>query len=91
MTFDEFGNMYIADFNANSIVRVDTKGNIQRLAQSPDTDGLNGELDQPAEPCIWNGKIIVSCFDLVAGDQQVNTAHEMPATMSILDIDHESC
>lgn len=62
-------------------------GTVTRIAQSPDTDGLHGELDQPGEPCFWNGKIIVSCFDCVTGGDKVNTAHELPATMSMLEVE----
>lgn len=87
MTFDEYGNMYVADFSANAIARIDPNGNVRRIAQSPDCDGFDGGLDQPGEPCVWNGKIVVSCFDLVTDEQKVNTAHEMPATMSLLDIE----
>ena len=87
MTVDEHGNIYIADFSANAIVRVSPDGEVRRVAQSPDTDGFHGELDEPGEPCIWDGRIIVSCFDLVTDDGKVNTAHEMPATMSWLDIE----
>ncbi len=81
------GNLYIADFNKNAIVMVDKDRNVRRVAQSPDCDGLNGELDQPGEPIIWNGKIIASCFDLVTDDTKVNTAHEMPATMAELELE----
>jgi hypothetical protein len=28
---------------------------------------------------------VLSCFDLVTDEQQVNTKHELPATMSELD------
>jgi sugar lactone lactonase YvrE len=87
MIFDEKGNLYIADFSANAIGKVSPDGTVSRYAQSPDTDGFNGELDQPGEPCIWEGKIVVSCFDLVTGPDKVNTRHEMPATMSELDIE----
>jgi len=87
MTIDENGNIYVADFSANAIGKVTPEGKITRYAVSPDSDGFNGELDEPGEPCVWNGKIIVSCFDLVVDDQKVNTAHEMPATMAMLDIE----
>lgn len=87
MTIDSAGNIYIADFSANAIVRADTKGNLRKVAQSPDSDGFHGELDQPGEPCVWNDKIIVSCFDLVTDEGKVNTKHEMPATMSMLDVE----
>ena len=87
MTVDQYGNIYIADFSANAIGRVDSEGNVKRIAVSPDTDGLHGELDQPGEPCVWGDKLIISCFDLVTDDDKVNTAHEMPATLCMLEIE----
>jgi len=85
MTTDENGNIYVADFSANAVARIDKNGNIERIAQSPDSDGFHGELDQPGEPCYWNGILVVSCFDLVIGPDKVNTQHEMPATLSYLE------
>lgn len=85
MIIDGEGNLFIADFCANAVAKVSPSGKVTRIAQSPDTNGLHGELDQPGEPIIWKGKLILSCFDLVTGEQQVNTKHEMPATMSELD------
>lgn len=82
MIVDEQDNLYIADFSANAICRVTPEGAVARIAQSPDCDGLDGGLDQPGEPIIWRGMLIASCFDLVTGPDKVNTAHEMPATMS---------
>lgn len=87
MCIDKYGNIYVADFSANAIGRIAPDGTVTRMACSPDSDGFNGELDEPGEPCIWNDKIIVSCFDLVTDDDKVNTAHEMPATMAMLDIE----
>lgn len=55
--FDENGNLYIADFCANAIVKVTKDGYVSRLAQSPDCDGLDGGLDQPGEPIIYDGKL----------------------------------
>ena len=66
---------------------VDKNQVTRRIAQSPDCDGFNGELDQPGEPIIWNGKIVATCFDLVTDETKVNTAHEMPATMAELDLE----
>ena len=90
MIMDEnTGILYIADFCRNAIVGIDKNGKVRRVAQSPDTDGLHGELDQPGEPIIWNGRIIASCFDLVTDETKFNTAHEMPATLAELDlVDH---
>jgi len=85
MIIDGEGNIFIADFCANAVAKVAPNGKVTRIAQSPDTDGLNGELDQPGEPIIWKGRLILSCFDLVTGPHKVNTKHEMPATMSELE------
>ena len=88
MILDEkTGNLYIADFNNNAIVMVDKNRNVRRIAQSPDCDGFHGELDQPGEPIIWEGRIVASCFDLVTDETKVNTCHEMPATMAELDLE----
>ena len=82
MIMDEDGNLYIADFCKNAIVKILPDGTVTRLAQNGDTDGLDGGLDQPGEPIIWDGKLIVSCFDCVVNDIVVNTAHEIPATLA---------
>lgn len=84
---EDTGNLYIADFNNNAIVMVDKERNVKKIAQSPDCDGFNGELDQPGEPIIWQGKIIASCFDLVTDETKINTKHEMPATMAELELE----
>ena len=81
MIFDDENNLYIADFCANAIVKVTPDGNVKRIAQSPDCTGVDGGLDQPGEPIIWDGKLIASCFDLVTGPGKVNKKHEMPATL----------
>lgn len=87
MIMDNDGNLYIADFCANAIVKVSKDGKkVERLAQSPDCDGLDGGLDQPGEPIIWNGKLIISCFDTVTNDIVVNTAHEFPATLAEIEL-----
>ncbi|MBS7176192.1 MAG: phage head-tail adapter protein, partial [Clostridiales bacterium] len=87
MIFDEKGNLYIADFCANAIGMMSPDGTLRRIAQSPDSDGLQGELNQPGEPIVWDGRIIASCFDLVTGPGKVNTGHSMPATLAQLDLE----
>lgn len=87
MVFDENGNLYIADFCANAIGMVTPDGKVTRIAQSPDSDGLHGELNQPGEPIVWDGRIIASCFDLVTGPGKVNTGHSMPATLAQLELE----
>ncbi len=86
MCFDDKGNLYIADFSANALAMVTPDGKITRIAASPDTDGLHGELNQPGEPIFYNGKIVASCFNLVTGPDKVNTSHTMPCTLAYLEI-----
>lgn len=86
MIFDDKGNLYIADFSANAIGMVTPDGRVERIAQSPDCTGVDGGLDQPGEPIYWDGRLIISCFDLVTGPDKVNTKHEMPATLVQLEI-----
>ena len=87
MVFDEKENLYIADFNANAIAVMTPDGTLRRVAQSPDSDGLHGELNQPGEPIVWDGRVIASCFDLVTGPGKVNTGHSMPATLAQLELE----
>ncbi len=76
------GNLYVADFSANALARVTPDGVITRIAQSPDCDGSDGGLDQPGEPIIWRGRLIVSCFDAVTGPDKINTGHDRPFTLA---------
>ena len=83
---DSRGNLYVADFSENAVAVVTPSGKVCRIAKSPDSDGGNGELDQPGEPIVWNGKLVVTCFDKVTGPDKVNTKHDKPYTMSELDL-----
>ena len=86
MCFDAEGNLYIADFSPNAVAVVSPDGKVQRIAQSPNTNGLDGGLDQPGEPIVWNGKLILSCFDMVTDPGKVNRSHELPCTLAYLDL-----
>lgn len=86
MIFDDKGNLYIADFSANAIAKVSPDGEVERIAQSPDCTGVDGGLDQPGEPIIYDGKLVISCFDLVTGPDKVNKKHEMPQTLVYFDL-----
>lgn len=84
---DDQGNIWVADFSENAVAKIDKQGNIRRIAQSPDCDGSNGSLDQPGEPIVWNGKVIVTCFDIVTGPDKTNTGHDKPFTIAQLDLE----
>lgn len=84
MCMDDDGNIWVADFSENAVARIDKNGRIQRVAKSPDCDGSCGGLDQPGEPIVWNGQVIISCFDIVTGPDKVNTGHDKPYTLAKL-------
>ena len=84
--FDENGNLYIADFSENAIAVVKPDSKVYRIAQSPDSNGANGELDQPGEPIVWNGKLYITCFDCVTDPDKVNSAHQAPYTITTLEL-----
>ena len=84
---DADDNIYVADFSNNAVAKVTPAGEISVVWQNGDTDGSNGSLDQPGEPIIWNGLIVVSNFDAVFGPDhpdKVNTKHNLPATLSAI-------
>lgn len=81
---DEHDHVYVADFSNNAVCRVDPQGKITVLAQSPDTDGADGGLDQPGEVIVWNGKLVATCFDVVVGKDKVNTGHDAPHTIAYI-------
>ncbi|MDR1477645.1 MAG: SMP-30/gluconolactonase/LRE family protein [Planctomycetaceae bacterium] len=84
--FDDNGNLYVADFSENAIAIITPDAKVHRIAKSPDSDGANGELDQPGEPISWNGKLVITCFDAVIGPDKVNTKHDKPYTITTLDL-----
>lgn len=56
--------IYITNSAMNSIWIYDIKNNtMQRLWENADNDGKDGLLDQPCEPILWNGDLIVVNFD----------------------------
>ena len=82
---DDQDNIYVADFSNNAVAKVTPDGQIYVLAQNGDTDGSGGLLDQPGEPILWAGKLIVTCFDMVTGPDKVNKVHDRPFTIVAVD------
>jgi sugar lactone lactonase YvrE len=83
---DEQDNFYVADFSNNAIAKVTPDGKITVLAQNGDTDGLRGELNEPGEPIVWKGRLIISNFNTVVGPDKVHTKHTSPTVMSSLSL-----
>jgi len=84
MCVDKADNIYVADFSNNAIAKVTPAGVISVLAQNGDTGGRDGDLNEPGEPIVWNGMLVVSNFDAVIEPDKVNGKHESPATLSFL-------
>ena len=87
MCVDKADNIYVADFSNNAIAKVTPAGVISVLAQNGDTGGRNGELNEPGEPIVWNGVLVVSNFDAVIEPDKVNGKHESPAKLSLLGLE----
>lgn len=83
---DEMGNVYAAGLRQNQIIKVDTDRQVQVIAQYPDNDGSNGQIDQPSDLFVYSDKLVISNFDLMTGDDMVNTKHEPPFTLSYIDL-----
>ena len=86
---DAQDNIYVADFSNNAIAKVTPDGRISVLAQNGDTEGRDGGLNEPGEPIVWNGRLVVSNFDAVFGPDhpdKVNTKHDQPSTLSALSV-----
>jgi len=83
---DASDNLYVADFSNNSIAKVTPQGKITVLAHNADNDGQLGGLNEPGEPIVWGGRLIVSNFDAVSGPDKVHTQHHSPATLSVVEL-----
>jgi hypothetical protein len=85
MCVDDAGNIYVADFSNNAIAKVTPEGTISVVRRDPDGDGQNGGLNQPGEPILWKGRLVVSNFDAVVGPDKVNTKKaDLPCTLSVI-------
>ncbi|MFH1266291.1 MAG: phage head-tail adapter protein, partial [Planctomycetota bacterium] len=83
---DSHDNLYVADFSSNAVCLVSPEGKVSVLAKSPDCDGARGGLDQPGEPLVRGGELVVSNFDMVTGPDKVNTQHDAPYTLSVISL-----
>jgi len=78
------GDVYIADFLGNALHKVDVKtGKVTTIAQNDNTDGADGLLDRPSEPCIRGNKCYVANIDLPLADNK----YDAPHSISIITID----
>lgn len=77
-------NILVADFSNNAIAKVTPEGVISVVWQNGDSTGVDGMLNEPGEPIVWKGFIVVCNFDAVFGPNhtdKVNTKADMPTTL----------
>jgi sugar lactone lactonase YvrE len=75
---------YVCNSRQNAIEVIDLKTlAVTTLAQNGDTNGANGQLDQPAEVLLKDGQLYVSDFDKPERNF-VNTRSDKPHTMSVI-------
>jgi len=76
----------IADSERNAIVYWDIdKQKLEMLWINDDTDGADGLLDQPCECIVWDGKLIVSNFDVTFPGLK-NSKNDPIHTLSVIDL-----
>ena len=86
MCVDAEDNIYVADFSNNAIAKVTPDGSVSVVWQCPDGNGMDGGLNQPGEPIVWRGNLVISNFDAVVSPDKVNTRTDLPCTLSFLAI-----
>jgi sugar lactone lactonase YvrE len=86
LTFDpQTGVIYVADSRQNAIQMVLPDGTVKTLAQSGDTDGKDGGMDQPCEALLRGRELIVSNMDWpVPGT--INTKYDPLCTLSVIQL-----
>jgi sugar lactone lactonase YvrE len=63
--------LVVADFFSNAIHLVDAAtGEVNTLLQNPNSDGADGKLDKPSEPCVRGAKIYAANIDLPYDDNE---------------------
>lgn len=81
----ETGDIYIADFVANAVHKVDPKtGKVTIVWQNENNSGgIDGLLDKPSEVCLRGNKIYVANIDLTLDGNE----HNAPHTISVIEIE----
>lgn len=77
--------IYINDPEDNCVRTFNRFRKMATLWQSPDNDGTNGQLDEPSECLVRDGKMIVCNFDRPFPGL-VNTKHDKPYTLSEINL-----
>jgi sugar lactone lactonase YvrE len=78
--------IYVTDSQQNAVHIVKPDGRFQKMWENDDTDGSDGLLDQPCEPCLRGNELILVCFDMEfpglknSGYDGINTIHVIDLT-----------
>lgn len=88
LAIDSQDNLYAAGFLQNQIWKIGQDKKTQLIADYPDNNGSNGQIDQPADVWVWQDKLVISNFDLMSGDGIENSGHGKPYTISYIDLIH---
>jgi hypothetical protein len=76
----------ITDSERNAVRYWDIKaGKLGLLWENDDTCGKDGLLDQPCEPIVWNGKLVIANFDMTFPGLK-NTQNDSVHTLSVIDL-----
>nr|PMI00082.1 hypothetical protein BCU55_12425 [Shewanella sp. 10N.286.48.A6] len=86
MVFGANDVLYVAGFGSNQIFSVSPTAEVKLIADYPDNNGANGQIDQPADLIIYHEKLVISNFDLMKGKGIKNTQHSQPYTLSYIDV-----
>ena len=79
--------IYITDSQENAVKVYDiSSGELSVLWENGDTDGSGGLLDQPCEPILRDGKLIVANFDMPMPGLK-NSTWDKPYTVSVIDLE----
>jgi len=83
MKADANDDLYVADFLGNAVHKIDGKtGKVTTLARNAMCRGENGELVNPSEVCLRDGKVYVSNINLNLNGNK----HDKPYTVVVFDL-----
>ena len=73
----------VADTVQNAIQLVHPDGSVETIAMNGDTDGADGEIDQPSEAILRGDEVIICNIDMPF-EGVVNTTWDKPYTLSVV-------
>jgi sugar lactone lactonase YvrE len=76
-------DMYVADFAANAVHRIDKNGKVTTVWKNAiDSGGIGGLLDRPSEVCLRGNQLYISNIDLPVKGNRYDQLH----TISVIDV-----